>query len=181
MFPPMQVNTSLAPLGADRFYALVKDGFFQDSAFLRFIPDVGLHFGISSNFTMNRRWLHNKILDDPVMGNTKKGTVAFLAADGPNTRTSQVFINFHDNPHIKTNYGSKQWFGKVVSGLEVAEAVFDPIPGGDPGGLDNLGDIDQDKYEQLGNSWIREKFPGINFITNAYIREQEKATIATNH
>ena len=159
--PPFQVTRSLAPLGADRFYALVKDGFYQDSAIFRVVPKFVLQFGISGNPENNNKWLHNNILDDPVLGSNTRGTICF-AIDGPNTRTSQVFINFANNSRLDTNNFAP--FGKVVSGMEVAEAVFNPTPG-------DRGGIDQAQYEELGNAWIREKYPGVNFITKAYIKE----------
>ena len=98
------------------------------------------------------------------MGSNTRGTICF-ATDGPNTRTSQVFINFANNSRLDTNNFAP--FGKVVSGMEVAEAVFNPT-------LGDRGGIDQDKYEELGNAWIREKYSGVNFITKAYTRNQEE-------
>merc|ERR1712008_31391 len=98
----IEVTRSLAPLGADRFHALVKDGFYQDSALFRVVPNFVLQFGISGNPENNKKWLHNSILDDPVLGSNTRGTICF-ATDGPNTRTSQVFINFANNSRLDTN------------------------------------------------------------------------------
>merc|ERR1719400_2911122 len=139
----VQVNRSLAPLGADRFYALVQDGFYDQSALFRVVPGFVLQFGISGNSTLNEKWLHNEITDDPVVGSNTRGTISYATA-GPNTRTTQLFINYEDNSRLD-NMGFAP-FGEVVLGLEVAEAAFNPTPGDANG-------VDQDLYEQRGNEW----------------------------
>jgi len=137
----IQVNRSLAPLGADRFYDLIQDGFYNQSALFRVVPDFVLQFGISGNSSMNEKWLDSVIKDDPVLGSNTKGTISY-ATDGPDTRTSQVFINYANNSRLdKLGFAP---FGEVVSGLEVAEAAFNPTPGV------RLG-IDQESYEAKGN------------------------------
>lgn len=155
----VQVNRSLAPLGADRFYDLIQDGFYNQSALFRVVPDFVLQFGISGNSSMNKKWLDRVIKDDPVLGSNTRGTISY-ATDGPDTRTSQVFINYANNSRLdKLGFAP---FGEVVSGLEVAEAAFNPTPGV------RLG-IDQESYEANGNRWIRENYPGVNFILSATI------------
>jgi len=155
----VQVNRSLAPLGADRFYDLIQDGFYNQSALFRVVPDFVLQFGISGNSSMNEKWLDRVIKDDPVLGSNTRGTISY-ATDGPDTRTSQVFINYANNSRLdKLGFAP---FGEVVSGLEVAEAAFNPTPGV------RLG-IDQESYEANGNRWIRENYPGVNFILSATI------------
>lgn len=83
--------------------------------------------------------------DDPVVGSNTRGTVSY-AASGANTRSSQVFINYGDNSHLDALGFAP--FGKVVEGMEVVEAVYNPTPG-DSGG------VSQNMYEYLGNTWIR--------------------------
>ena len=107
---------------------------------------------------MNDKWLHNPILDDPVVGSNTKGTISFATA-GPNTRTSQVFINYDDNSRLDSMGFAP--FGEVIEGFGVAEAAHNPTPGDSNG-------VDQEQYEYLGNEWIREAYPGINFISNGY-------------
>merc|ERR1711936_108629 len=158
----IQVNRTLAPLGSDRFYQLVQDGFSNQSAFFRVVPGFVLQFGISGNSTLNEKWLHNEITDDPVVGSNTRGTISFATA-GPNTRTTQLFINYEDNSRLD-NMGFAP-FGEVVLGLDVAEAAFNPTPGDANG-------VDQDLYEQRGNEWVRENYPGINFILSASISTQ---------
>lgn len=165
----VEVTRSQAPLGADRFHALVKDGFYaaseawedHDSALFRVVPGFVLQFGISGNMEKNDAWLHSEIADDPVVGTNTRGTISFATA-GPNTRTSQVFINYADNSRLD-DMGFAP-FGEVVGGMEVAEAVLNPTPG-------EQGGVDQSMYEYLGNPWVRAEYPGINFITAGYISE----------
>jgi len=158
----IEVTRSLAPLGADRFYALVQDGFYNQSALFRVVPDFVLQFGISGSSDQNEKWLHNEIKDDPVVGSNTRGTISFATA-GPDTRTTQLFINYGDNSRLD-GMGFAP-FGEVVIGLDVAEAVFNPTPGDSNG-------VDQDSYEKRGNDWIRENYPGINFILSASISTQ---------
>merc|ERR1712233_167709 len=158
----IEVTRSLAPLGADRFFALVQDGFYNQSALFRVVPGFVLQFGISGSSAQNEKWLHNEIKDDPVVGSNIRGTISY-ATGGPDTRTTQLFINYGDNSRLdKLGFAP---FGEVVSGLEVAEAAFNPTPGV------RLG-IDQESYEANGNRWIRENYPGVNFILSASISTQ---------
>merc|ERR1712080_692285 len=142
----IQVNRTLAPLGSDRFYQLVQDGFYNQSALFRVVPGFVLQFGISGNSSLNEKWLHKEIKDDPVVGSNTRGTINY----GNNSRLDA--LGFAP-------------FGEVVNGLEVAEAAFNPTPGV------RLG-IDQDSYEANGNKWIRRKYPGVNFILSCTISDQ---------
>merc|ERR1711922_9569 len=112
----IQVNRTLAPLGSDRFYQLVQDGFYNQSALFRVVPGFVLQFGISGNSTLNEKWLHNEITDDPVVGSNTRGTISYATA-GPNTRTTQLFINYGDNSRLDSMGFAP--FGEVVIGLDV--------------------------------------------------------------
>merc|ERR1712218_202920 len=97
----IQVNRTLAPLGSDRFYQLVQDGFYNQSALFRVVPGFVLQFGISGNSSLNDKWLHTVIKDDPVVGSNTRGTISF-AIDGPDTRTSQVVeAAFNPTPGVR--------------------------------------------------------------------------------
>src|SRR5262245_39730590 len=89
----VQVTRSLAPRGGDRFYNLVRNGFFKDAAFFRVLPGFVAQFGISADPNVARAWMQARIPDDPVKETNRRGTVVFATA-GPNTRTTQLFINF---------------------------------------------------------------------------------------
>merc|ERR1712223_1784884 len=142
----IQVNRTLAPLGSDRFYKLVQDGFYNQSALFRVVPGFVLQFGISGNSSLNEKWLHKEIKDDPVVGSNTRGTISYA------TNSRLDALGFAP-------------FGEVVNGLEVAETAFNPTPGV------RLG-IDQDSYEANGNKWIRRKYPGVNFILSCTISDQ---------
>ena len=156
----VEVTRSLAPLGADHFYALVQDGFYNEAAFFRVVPNFVVQFGIAGTPAENVKW-KKPIQDDPVVGSNVKGTITYATA-GPNTRTSQLFINYKDN----TNLDSQGFapFGKVVSGMDTALAIYNPTPG-------SSGGINQNSYESKGNTWLKEQYPKANFITNATITE----------
>ncbi len=156
------VNRSLAPIGADNFYACVKDGFYNDSAFFRVVPGFVVQFGISGSKVENQKWLHKSIPDDKVLASNTVGTLVYADA-GPNTRSTQLFINYADNSRLDAMGFSP--FGKVVLGMDVATKIFNPTPGGSGG-------VDQGEYEAQGNDWIRKKYPGVNFITGAAVTKQ---------
>ncbi len=88
----VEVHRDWAPLGADRFYNLVRNGFFTNAAFFRVVPGFMVQFGLSANPAVNKVWENANIKDDPVMGSNKRGMLVFATA-GPNTRTTQLFIN----------------------------------------------------------------------------------------
>jgi len=157
------VNRSWAPLGADRLYAAVNDGFYDNSAFFRVVPKFVVQFGISGSATENKKWLHNKIKDDPVLVSNTLGTVVFATA-GPDTRTTQLFINFGDNSRLDSLGFAP--FGKVVgNGMTTTTKIFNPTPG-------HSGGVDQDKYESRGNKWIKKTYPLINFIVKAKVTQE---------
>jgi cyclophilin family peptidyl-prolyl cis-trans isomerase len=126
------VNRSWAPLGADRFYALINAGFFNNSAFFRVVPGFVVQFGISGSKAENQKWLHSSILDDPVKMSNTPGTLVYADA-GKNTRSTQLFINYGDNSRLDAMGFAP--FGKVVGtgGMAVANKIHNPTPGGSMG------------------------------------------------
>jgi len=154
----MEVTRAWAPLGADRFYSLVKDGFYNQAAFFRVVPDFVLQFGISGSPAETSKW-NTIIPDDPVIVSNTNWTVTYATA-GPDTRTSQLFFNYIDNSRLDASGFAP--FGKIVSGFETALAVVNPTP-------EDSNGIDQDKYTELGNPWILKNYPTVNMITCAEI------------
>jgi len=112
----LEVTRAWAPLGVDRFYALLQDGFYNEAAFFRVVPDFVLQFGIASTPEANERW-NIPIQDDPVVESNLRGTITYATA-GPNTRTTQLFINYVDNPFLDAQGFAP--FGRVLEGLDVA-------------------------------------------------------------
>jgi peptidyl-prolyl cis-trans isomerase A (cyclophilin A) len=117
----VEVHRDWAPIGADRFYNLVKNGFFDDASFFRVIKGFMAQFGISSNPAINRAWQNANIKDDPVKQGNKRGNVVFATA-GPNTRTTQIFINFADNTQLDAQGFAA--FGNVVEGMDVVDKIY---------------------------------------------------------
>src|SRR5215469_12863834 len=114
----IEVHRDWAPFGADRFYNLVRNGFFTNAAFFRVVPNFMVQFGLSANPAVNKAWQNANIKDDPVTQSNKPGTVTFATA-GPNTRTTQLFINFGTNNFLD-NQGFAP-FGQVSSGMDVVQ------------------------------------------------------------
>jgi peptidyl-prolyl cis-trans isomerase B (cyclophilin B) len=114
----VEVTRSLAPNGADRFYNLVKSDYFADIGFFRVVPGFMVQFGIHGDPAVSAKWRTANISDDPVKGSNTRGTITFATA-GPNTRTTQMFINFADNTFLDGQGFSP--FGKVISGMDVVD------------------------------------------------------------
>jgi peptidyl-prolyl cis-trans isomerase A (cyclophilin A) len=147
-----------APLGAQRFYDLVKQGFYSGTSFHRVMPGYIVQFGISGDPQVSQQWRHAQIKDDPPKESNLVGTVSF-ARSGENSRNTQVFVNLADNA-IVTSLGFRP-FGKVISGMEVIKSINAEY-GEQP---------NQFKIERLGKSYLAENFPNLDYITSAVITE----------
>jgi cyclophilin family peptidyl-prolyl cis-trans isomerase len=154
-----------APRGADRFYALVRAGYYDDSAFFRVVNGKWAQFGINGTPAVAQAWRAQTIPDDPFVGQSNvKGTVAFAFAT-PNGRTTQVFFNLVDNSatHDKEPFVV---FGRVVEGLDVMDALYDGY------GESALGGIRAGKQAPLfqqGNAYLRSNFPSLDYIRSARV------------
>jgi peptidyl-prolyl cis-trans isomerase A (cyclophilin A) len=159
----IQVTRSWAPNGADRFYNLVKNGFFDDARFFRVIDGFMVQFGISGNPDVSAAWTNATIPDDPVRESNARGTVTFATA-GPNTRTTQVFINFNNNSML--NGQGFAPFGKVVSGLNVVDSLYKGYGEGAPRG----NGPNQGLLKSQGNAYLLTQFPKLDYIKKATIQ-----------
>jgi peptidyl-prolyl cis-trans isomerase A (cyclophilin A) len=157
------VTRKWAPRGADRFYNLVKAGWYQDIAFFRVIAGFMAQFGIHGNPEVNTIWRNARIEDDPKVESNKRGFVTF-AMGGPNTRTNQIFINFSDENARLDNMGFSP-FGKVVKGMEVVDALYSGYGEGAPSGAGPSQMLVQTK----GNGYLKESFPKLDYIKSATI------------
>jgi peptidyl-prolyl cis-trans isomerase A (cyclophilin A) len=153
------VTRAWAPVGADRFYNLVKHHFYDNASVFRAVPNFVTQFGISSYPAVTAAWQKTEIKDDPVTQSNKKGALVFATA-GPNTRTTQVFINLKDNAFLdKTGFAP---FGTVdADGMKVVEMFYDQY--GDSAG------IDQAKIEKEGKPYLDKSFPKLDVIKSATI------------
>jgi peptidyl-prolyl cis-trans isomerase A (cyclophilin A) len=158
----VEVYRAWAPHGADRFYNLVKNGFYNDARFFRVIEGFMVQFGISGDPKIAAAWRDANIPDDPVKQSNKRGTITFATA-GPNTRTTQVFINFGDNAGLDGQGFSP--FGKVVSGMNVVDQLFSGYGEGAPNGAGP----NQGQIQMQGNAYLEKSFPKLDYIKKATI------------
>jgi peptidyl-prolyl cis-trans isomerase A (cyclophilin A) len=151
----IEVHREWAPLGADRFYELVKARYYNDARFFRVIPNFVAQFGLAASPAMTKKW--DKSLDDDPVGHTNSvGTVTFATA-GRNSRTTQVFINLRSNQTLDDKGFAA--FGKVTEGMVVVEKLYS-----------KYGDApDQDAITQRGNSYLKSAFPLLDYIRTATI------------
>lgn len=160
----IEVRRDWAPNGADRFYNLVKNGFFDDARFFRVLSGFMVQFGINGNPAIQRNWRTAAIKDDPVKQSNTPGMVTFATA-GPNTRTTQVFVNYGNNARLDGQGFAP--FGKVVSGMDVVEKLYAQYGEGAPGGAGP----DQSKIQGEGNAYLNRYFPSLDFIKKATVEK----------
>lgn len=159
----IEVTRTWAPNGADRFYNLVKNGFFDDCRFFRVVFGFMVQFGIHGDPALSSVWREAKIADDPVQQSNKRGYVTF-ATSGPNTRTTQVFINYADKNSMLDGQGFAP-FGIVVEGMDVANKLFSAYGDAAPKGHGP----DQNLIQKEGNAYLSKSFPKLDFIKKATI------------
>jgi peptidyl-prolyl cis-trans isomerase A (cyclophilin A) len=158
----VEVTRSLSPNGADRFYNLVKSGFFTDIAFFRVIPGFMCQFGIHGDPAVSAKWRDANIQDDPVKGSNTRGTITYAMA-GPNTRSTQFFINFADNTGLDGQDFAP--FGKVVKGMDVVDKINGEYGEGAPSGSGP----DQGRIQMEGNAYLKKDFPRLDYIKSATV------------
>jgi peptidyl-prolyl cis-trans isomerase A (cyclophilin A) len=158
----IEVTRSLAPNGADRFYNLVKAGYFKDIAFFRVIPGFMAQFGINGDPAIAKAWSDANIQDDPVKGSNTRGTITYAMA-GPNTRSTQFFINLVDNTRLDRSGFSP--FGKVVEGMDVMDKINGEYGEGAPGGRGPS----QGRIQTEGNAYLKKDYPNLDYIKSATI------------
>jgi len=154
------VTRAWAPLGADRFYNLVKHHFYDGAAFFRVLKGFVAQFGISPYPAVTTAWHTSYIQDDPVSHTNARGYVVF-ATSGPNTRTTQLFINLADNTSLDARGFAP--FGQVTQGMAVVDSLYQGYgEGGTPGG-----GPDQEQMERQGKPYIDKGWPKLDTITRA--------------
>jgi homoserine O-acetyltransferase len=163
----IEVHRSWAPHGAERFYNLVRAGYYDEGRFYRVIEGKWAQFGINGDPKIASLWRTRFIADDPAGESNVRGTVAFAFAV-PNGRTTQVFINLRDNSatHDREPFVP---FGKVIAGMEVADRLNaeygESAGGGIRGGK-------QEPIFQGGNAYLKQRFPKLDFIKRAVVLEE---------
>ena len=154
----VQVHRDWAPLGADRFYNLVKSGFYDDIRFHRVISNFMVQFGINGVPSVVAIWRNQRLKDDPVKQSNKRGYITFATA-GPNTRTTQVFINYKDNAFLDGQGFAP--FGEVVEGMDVVGKLYAQYAGKPADGFLQI--------ESEGNPFLKKSFPKLDYIKTATV------------
>ncbi|MFC1572387.1 peptidylprolyl isomerase [Candidatus Eisenbacteria bacterium] len=162
----IEVKRSWAPIGADRFYNLVNNGFYDDCRFFRIIASFMAQIGINGDPKVSAIWRGAQIKDDPVIRSNTRGYVSF-ATGGPNTRTTQFFINFKDNARLDQSGFSP--FGKVVEGMSVVDDLYSGYGEGAPRGSGPA----QGKIQSEGNAYLIKEFTKLDYVKKASILEEK--------
>jgi len=158
----IEVHRDWAPIGADRFYNLVKNGFFDNARFFRVISGFMVQFGINGDPRVSSVWREARIKDDAVRQSNKRGLITFATA-GPNTRTTQVFINFADNVMLDRQGFAP--FGQIISGMNVVDALYSGYGEGAPSGQGP----EQGRIQAEGNAYLTKDFGKLDYIKKATI------------
>jgi peptidyl-prolyl cis-trans isomerase A (cyclophilin A) len=153
------VHRAWAPRGADRFYNLVKAGFYDGNEFFRVVKGFVVQFGINGDPAVSKAWQNANIRDDPVKASNTVGTITYADA-GPNTRTTQVFINLGNNGSNLDGRGFAP-FGKVTKGMSVVEKLY--------GGYDDAPTNLQPQIATQGNAFLKKRFPKLDAVIRARI------------
>jgi peptidyl-prolyl cis-trans isomerase A (cyclophilin A) len=154
----VEVHRDWTPNGADRFYELVQNGFYNGNRFFRVVPNFVVQWGISGNPAVQAKWRDKTIPDDPVKQGNRMGTVTF-ATSGPNTRTTQLFINLKNNPALDVQGFAP--FGQVISGMSVVEGLYS-----------GYGEMpDQSQIQTRGDAYLQPQFPKLDYIESTKIEQ----------
>lgn len=153
----IEVHRDWAPVGADRFYNLVSNGYYDGARFFRVIDGFMVQFGMHADPLVTAQWRAAQLQDDPVVESNARGKVTFAMTNQPNSRTTQVFINFGDNSNLD-GMGFAP-FGEVVEGMEVVDALYSGY-GEDP---------NQSQIQARGNEYLESEFPELDYVVEATI------------
>jgi peptidyl-prolyl cis-trans isomerase A (cyclophilin A) len=153
----VEVHRDWAPLAADRFYNLVKNGFYDEIRFFRVVPNFMVQFGMHGNPAITRAWSATSLKDEPTKQTNKRGYITFARTSAPNSRGTQVFINYKDNGFLdKQGFAP---FGEVVQGMDIVEKIS-AMYGEKP---------DQSQITSTGNEYLNKEFPKLDYIKTATI------------
>ena len=162
----VSVTRAWAPLGADRFYNLVKNGFYDEARFFRAISGFMVQFGIHADPAVSAVWRNARIGVDPVKEGSKPMRIVYAMGGTPDTRTTQVFINFVDNSAGLDKLGFAA-FGDVTEGQDVVRKIFTGYGEGAPRGKGP----EQGRIQMEGNAYLNKEFPKLDYIKKATIEK----------
>jgi peptidyl-prolyl cis-trans isomerase A (cyclophilin A) len=165
----VQVNRAWAPLGAQRFYGLVRNGYYDGVRFFRVIPGFMAQFGVHGVPAVNDAWSNESIADDPVLVSNTRGMVTYAKA-GPETRTTQVFVNYRDNSALDADGFAP--FGRVIEGMDVVDRLYGEYGETAPGGAGP----DYACLVSGGNAYLARSFERMDSVVTATIVREANAT-----
>ncbi len=153
----LTVYRDWAPRGADRFYNLVTNGFYNEQRFFRVVPGFVVQWGMSGDPEITKEWANAQFLDDPVKESNTRGRISFAATNRPNSRTTQVFINLGDN----TNLDGMRFapFGEVTEGMDVVDKI----------NAEYGQQASQGYIAEHGNAYLQEAFPNMDYIKSVRV------------
>jgi peptidyl-prolyl cis-trans isomerase A (cyclophilin A) len=157
----IEVHRDWAPLGADRFYNLVKNGFYDGCRFFRVLDGFMAQIGMNGDPSIQRLWGNANFRDDPVKGSNKRGYVTFAKASAPNSRSTQFFINYGDNSRLDADGFAP--FGQVVTGMDLVDMLYKGY------GSSNV--PDQGRITAEGNAYLMKEYPKLDFVKKATIEK----------
>lgn len=163
----IEVHREWAPLGADRLYNLVRNGFYDGTRFFRVRPGFMVQFGLNGDPAIQAAWQRASLRDEPPMKSNTRGYVSFTKENLPNTRFTQIFINYADNSYLDEQGFAP--FGQVVTGMDVVDKLFSPPRENEP---------DQRRILREGNGYLQNEFPQLDFVRKATIVPAGKAAPA---
>ncbi len=159
------VYKNWSPKGADHFLELVETGFYDDCRFFRVVPGFMVQWGINGDPSVMKKWRDANIPDDHPTGDARqsnqRGFVTFAKSGAPNSRTTQLFINYGDNGRLDLDGFTP--FGKIMSGMEVVDAINSK----------NLEKPDQGAIQERGNEYLNKAFPDLDYIKTAQIMDSQ--------
>jgi len=153
----VEVQREWSPLGADRFYNLVQSGYFNEARFFRVVPGFVVQFGLNADPAITAAWKSQNLQDDPVRRSNGRGFLSF-ATSGPNTRTTQLFINLGDN--VRLDQMGFSPFGLVTEGMEAVDKIT----------AEYAESPQQPEIEQKGEAYLQQAFPKLDKVTKASIQ-----------
>ena len=160
----IEVHREWAPNGADHFYNLVKTGFYDNARFFRVVRNFVVQFGIAADPATQRLWENANLPDDPVVERNTRGMVTY-ATRGPNTRSTQIFINLRDNRQSLDRQGFAP-FGKVTTGMDIVDGFYNSYGDMPPQGQGP----DPSQIQLQGNAYLESRFPRLDYIRKATIQ-----------
>jgi len=166
----IEVVRDWAPNGADRFYNLVRNGFYDGTRFYRAIDGFMVQFGLHGDPAVTEAWQSERITDDPVVETNAPGTVTFAMASERDTRTTQIFINLVDNARLD-DMGFAP-IGRIIEGMDVVRQLYTGYGEGPPGR-----GPDQNRVRSEGNVYLTREFPDLDYVERATVVSERRPAV----